>query len=319
MTQNAIVFQLLSSAFPIALSSLRLHLARSCRIIIGVNLQTLLSGYSKGLYSSWLLYKPDNLLIDCGEGCATTLGNNGYAIERVLLTHGHIDHIAGLPVLLWARAAGMGDNEKPLQIFYPRDDLYIADMMQFLERTRAKVSFELSWIPLDANASIALTETSSHARRIQTFQTEHMPGRLTLGYKILETRRRLKIEYSKLSENQLRDLRLSGTEISEEYEAIVAAFGGDSLPLNIEAVRDAELLVHEATILEASERKHQLHSTIGEALEVAREANPKALLLQHFSGRYRTHEIKSAAKQELARLQIDFPVWCLFRDRLWQI
>ncbi len=284
-----------------------------------MNLQTLLSGYSKGLYSSWLLYKPDNLLIDCGEGCATTLGNNGYAIDRVLLTHGHIDHIAGLPVLLWARAAGMGDNEKPLQIFYPRDDQYIADMMQFLERTRAKVSFELSWIPLDAGDSIPLTETSSHARRIETFRTEHMPGRLTLGYKILETRRRVKIEYSKLSEIELRDLRLSGTAISEEYEAIVAAFGGDGLPLKIDDVRGAELLVHEATILEASERKHQLHSTISEALQLAAQVQPKAFLLQHFSGRYRTNEIKIAAQKEIARLQIQFPVWCLFRDRLWQL
>ncbi len=284
-----------------------------------MDVSSLLFGFSKGLYSSWLFYKPDNLLIDCGEGCSTSLGNLGFGIERVLLTHGHIDHIAGLPVLLWARAAGMGDNNKPLEVFYPRDDLYIADMMQFLERTRAKLSFDLTWTPLDAGDSFSLTTEGTHARHVETFETEHMTGRLTLGYKILETRRRLKIEYSKLADNELRDLRKSGADISEDYQAIVAAFGGDGLPLKVENVCGAELLVHEATILDSSERKHQLHSTIGEALEVAAQIQPKAFVLQHFSGRYRTHEIKAAAQKEIARLKIEFPVWCLFRDRLWQL
>jgi hypothetical protein len=40
-------------------------------------------------------------------------------------------------------------------------------------------------------------------------------------------------------------------------------------------------------------------------------------VLQHFSGRYRTAEIKDAIHQQIARLNINFPVWCLFRDRLW--
>ena len=287
-------------------------------IIICVDISSLVQGYSKGLYSSWLHYKPDHLLVDCGEGCASSLGNSGYAIERVLLTHGHIDHIAGLPVLLWARAAGMGDNEKPLQIYYPRDDQYIADMMQFLERTRAKVAFDLQFISLDENASIPLTESGTHARRITTFATQHMIGRLTLGYKILETRSRLKIEYSKCAQNELRDLSMSGAALSESYEATIAAFGGDGLALNVDDVRDAELLVHEATILDANDRKHQLHATVGEALQVARDANVKTLLLQHFSGRYRTSEIKKCVQDEAARVGVTCDVWCLFRDKLWR-
>lgn len=283
-----------------------------------MEVSSLVLAYSKGLYSTWTYYKPDNLLIDCGEGCATTLGNSGYGINRVLLTHGHIDHIAGLPVLLWARAAGMGDNEKPLEIYYPRDDLYLADMMQFLERTRAKVPFDLQFLPLDAGSSIPLTDEGTHARRVETFRTQHMIGRLTLGYKILETRRRLKIEYSKLPQSELRELAQRGENISEEYEAIVAAFGGDGLALNPDDVRHSELLFHEATILDAQDRKHQLHATVGEALQVAYEAQVKTLVLQHFSGRYRTHEIRKCVQVEAARIGLRCEVWCLFRDKLWR-
>ena len=77
-----------------------------------MTLPDVLSGYSKALYSTWIWYRPDRLLVDCGEGAATALGNHGFAIERILLTHGHIDHVGGLAPLLWARAGGMGVGKR---------------------------------------------------------------------------------------------------------------------------------------------------------------------------------------------------------------
>lgn len=306
----------------------------------------MLSGHSKALYSTWVYYKPDHLLIDCGEGVATSLGNGGFAIERVLLTHGHIDHIAGLPPLLWSRASGMGDTQKPLTIYHPQDDVFVADMQAYLERTRARLPFDLQWVPLDAGDSFPLRESdernsgasnarradSRHARRVVTFATRHIRDRLTLGYKITETRRRLKPEYADLSQNEIRErarmLAQSGARggerdaarsMSEEYEATLVAFGGDGLPLDPEDVRGCELLLHEATILDAAERKHQLHSTLDEAMAVAAAVQPKAFVLYHVSGRYRSADIRRAAQDSMARHGVAFPVWCLFRDRLWRV
>jgi len=281
-----------------------------------MDVSALLRGFSKALYSNWLVYKPDNLLVDCGEGAATTLGNNGYAIERVLLTHGHLDHIAGLPSLIWSRAAGMGDNNKPLQIFHPRGDDYVADMRAYLQKTRARLPFELTWTALDAGDEISLIGGERHARRTEAFATQHIPAKLTLGYKILETRRRLKPEFADLAQEKLRELAQSGADLSENYDAILVAFGGDGIALNPDDVRGAEILIHEATILDAGERKHQLHATLDEAVKCARDANVKTLLLNHVSGRYRAAEVKDAARQSAARHNVDFPIWCLLRDRL---
>lgn len=290
----------------------------------------MLSGYSKALYSSWVFYKPDHLLIDCGEGAATTLGNGGYAIEKVLLTHGHIDHISGLPSLLWSRAAGMGDNEKPLEIFYPRDDVFVADMQTYLERTTARLPFDLKWTPLDAASEIALGQPQStasggaslrHKRRVQTFATQHIRERLTLGYKIVETRRRLKSQWAHLSQQELRakaqnDGPQAMRELSEDYEAPLAAFSGDTLPLAVDEVRGCELLLHEATILDAGERKHQWHATLDEAIGVGVEAEVGTLVLYHFSGRYNWSEIRAAVAKTAARQNANLPIWGLFRDRL---
>jgi ribonuclease Z len=285
-----------------------------------VDVSSILFGYSKALYSNWIFYKPDHLLIDCGEGVASTLGNGNYGIEQILLTHGHIDHIAGLPSLLWSRAAGMGDNEKPLTIYHPRGDAYLADMQEYLSRTARRLTYELNWVPLDANSEIPLRDK----RRAVTFATRHMKDSLTIGYKILEARRRLKPEYSHLSQDEIRGRAQSGGrdaigEIMETYEAPLIVFGGDGLPLETADVEGAELLVHEATILDAADRKGQRHSTLDEAVGVAAKANVKTLLLQHISGRYEKRDVEKAARISVNKYQYSGVVWCLFHNRLFQI
>lgn len=285
-----------------------------------MDLSSLLFGYSKALYSNWIFYKPDHLLIDCGEGAASNLGNGGYGIEKILLTHGHIDHIAGLPVFLWTRAAGMGDNEKPLTVYLPQGDVYLQDMERFLTRTREKLPYDLQWRSLIAGDEISLNTN----RRIQTFATRHIPNQLTLGYKILETRRRLKHEYAHLGETEIRERARNGgktavDEMMESYDAIIAAFGGDGLALDPTQVYGTELLVHEATILDPSERKGMRHATLEEAVEVASQAQAKILLLQHISGRYDKSQVEKAAQAAARKHDYQNPVWCLFHNRLWQI
>jgi ribonuclease Z len=218
---------------------------------------------------------------------------------------------------VWARAGGMGDNEKPLQVFYPRDDAYFGDMRGYLEKVRSKLPFQLEWIELEAGQSIEL----KRGRSIETFPTRHMKDSQSLGYKIVETRRRLKTEFAHLSELELRERAQSGDmgSIIEEYRAIKVAFGGDSLPIEPELVAGSEILVHEATILESKERRGQSHSTLNEALEVAAKAQPGTLLLNHISGRYKRAEIEAAILSGAKRLHIGFPIWCLRQDKLWPV
>ena len=282
-------------------------------------MNSLLRGYSKALYSTWIFYRPDRLLLDCGEGAATQLGNESYAIERILLTHGHIDHISGLPSLLWARASGMGDNEKPLEIFYPQGDIFVGDMKAYLEKTTARLPFPITWTALTAGDELPL----SGNRHLQTFATRHIPNRLTLGYKIVESRRRLKAEFASRSQEEIRQLAISQPDgnaaLSESYQAILAAFGGDGLALNPDDVHSAELLFHEATLLNSAERKSQWHATMDEAVQTAVAAHAKNLALYHLSGRYRKGEVIAAAQAALKAVNATCKTWILWRDQILPI
>jgi ribonuclease Z len=284
---------------------------------VPANLPDNLAGYSKALYSTWLQYKPDRLLIDCGEGCATALGNNGFAIEKLFLTHGHIDHIGGVPPLLWARASAMGDTRKALAIYFPAGDALVEDLISYMTKSRNKLPYSLEWIPCQAGDRVPLRGQ----RVMESFATRHVKRGLTLGYKVTEARRRLKSEFAGFTSFQLQQhsQTYGGQSLTEPYEAVICAFGGDGLPLKPEDVAGAEFLCHEATLLHEDTRKGQFHSTLTEAVAVAKSAQVRNLLLMHISGRYRAAEIEEAARAAIAGQETNFSVWCLFKERMWQI
>ncbi|MEO6907493.1 MAG: MBL fold metallo-hydrolase [Abditibacteriaceae bacterium] len=281
-------------------------------------LNDLFIGFSKALYSTWVFYKPDHLLFDCGEGTATALGNGGYGIEKVLLTHGHMDHIAGLPVLLGSRAAGMGDPQKPLQIYYPHDDRFVLQMQEYISQSFRNLPFDLEWIALDEGAQIPLRGK----RYLETFRTQHIKNQLSLGYRLMEKRHRIKSTFTHLSQEDIAKIaRDNGKEavaaLSENYYAKELLVGGDGLPLEVNDISDAEILFHEATLIGEEERTGQMHSTLDEAIRIASAANVKSLVLYHISGRYRATEIKNAVLTARERHNVAFPIWTLHHNRFF--
>ncbi len=242
--------------------------------------------YSKGLYATWLYYSPDRLLFDCGEGASSYLGNKCFAIQRVFLSHGHTDHTAGLLTLVNIRNAGMGDTEKPLQIYYPEGNRPVELLKEYVTRTQRRLSYRLSWHPLEPGARVPAFEGQLD-RHIEAFATQH--GRdPSLGYNVVELRRRLKPDYQGLDEAELRERAKAGVALSEEYPQKLFSFGGDSVPIDPAKVEGTEVLCHDATFLDQADREEYKHATFKEAVQVALAAGVKReLMLIHVSSRYK--------------------------------
>ena len=68
-----------------------------------------LVGFSRGMFSNWLWHRPLQLLVDAGEGLQLALGARVFGPSYLALTHGHSDHVLGVPGLVAARRFGKGD------------------------------------------------------------------------------------------------------------------------------------------------------------------------------------------------------------------
>jgi ribonuclease Z len=260
--------------------------------------------YSKALYANWVYYSPDRIAFDAGEGISTILGNKVFALEKIFLSHGHADHITGLVGLINIRNTGMGDTEKPLTVYYPEGNWRVGELINYIKKTNRRLQYALDWVPISADARVKIFSGQCD-RYIQSFTTQHTEGEVSLGYTVIEERKRLQEAYRDLSQEKIVELVRAGKrdEITEIYAKKLFAYGGDSTPLDPDDVREVDILCHDTTFLIDEEREDFKHATLSEALEVALRAQvQEALFAFHISSRY-----KQTLSELEAKLQEEHP------------
>ncbi len=251
-----------------------------------------ITAFSKGLYSNWFYHKPTRTLFDCGEGFATYFGNFSYGIERICLSHGHGDHILGLPSLIGCRNSGRGDKEKPLEIYYPVTNYGINDLISFVSKRNKFLNYQVKWIPIQEDTEIPLNNKTF----IKSFRMEHQRNALTLGYNICENRYRLKPEYVGKNIPELLKNGMTHDDFSEIYVKKILSYCLDSYRFDPDNIKDSELAIMDCTFLDGKDRDDSTHFSLLEAMETATDANVKAVICAHFSGRYYPEQIIEAVR-----------------------
>jgi ribonuclease Z len=237
---------------------------------------------SCGLFSSWAYCQDFHILFDCGEGCATDLARRVESVKHVFLTHGHTDHIAGLPTFLRIRERG---TSAPVNIYYPSGDAGIIAMRHYLES--GKPLANINWIEIPKNpekTGFCVPITNIH--NMLAFKTEHIQGAArnhSCGFVFCETRNKLKEEYRGLSFNELQKIECEAEErgtpvsLSEKISVNRFVYTGDCLPCKptLEGgikspIYGCEYLFHDATFESRGELEGARHSTYAEAGEVGK-------------------------------------------------
>ena len=268
-----------------------------------------LTGYSRALYSNWLWHRPLQLVIDAGEGLPLALGSNVFAPTTIAISHGHSDHVLGLPGFAGARRFGKGATTRPWTVVYPAGSTGVDAIRQAIAHLWRGVEFPVSWIPLAGGEIHPL----GHDRVLEAFAVTHMPHEPAVGYRVLETRRRLKREHAGLPEDEIeRRARRGGrAALMEEYRHVLFAHSGDAMPIPPALAGDADLLVHDATFLGSEERRAPIHATSEEALQVAREAAARVLVLNHLSVRYERTAAVARLREQVAASGFSGECWLL--------
>lgn len=273
-----------------------------------------LVGFSRGMFSNWLWHRPLQLLVDAGEGLQLALGARVFGPSYLALTHGHSDHVLGVPGLVASRRFGKGDAHKPLTIFHPAGSRGILAVRDLLASAYAGVTFPVSWVAMAPGDRQPLGGN----RHIEAFAVQHTPGEPALGYRVVETRQRLKAAFASLPREEIAARARAGERaaLMEAVEHVVFAHSGDAMPIDPALVREADLLVHDATFLVEADRREPIHATTAEALDVARRASVRALVLQHLSIRYARGAAVPALRQQVAASGYTGAAWLLDDEAL---
>ena len=263
---------------------------------------------------------PARFLVDCGEGTQrqlmrARLGFRG--LGHVLLTHLHLDHVAGLAGLLATR-----------QLFQLDDAIELVGSRETVAFARRYLS---ATIGTEREAGYRLRAVSPGlvlsrpGWRLSAVPVAHRATE-SLGYLFEEEARRA-----------LLPGRLDGRGVPEGPERAVLARGlpvvladgrsvtpemvqGPDVPgaklaiigdveevaSLVEPVRRADALVIEATFLErdAALARSRGHLTAAAAARLACEAEIGELLLTHISGRYQAAEILAEASAVFPRVRV---------------
>src|SRR5688500_5332670 len=175
-----------------------------------------IEGYSRAAVQSCWRIPELKLGFDLGAQPWDFMGTPAWFIS-----HTHLDHIAALPVYVARRRMMKMD---PPTIYLPVHAVELVEhMLKIFQRLdRGRLPCRL--VGVQPGDEIEL----SRELAVSVAATRHtVPA---VGYIVWERRKKLKAEYQNLTGDEIRDIRLSGVEVSEERRLPLVAYTGDTAP-----------------------------------------------------------------------------------------
>lgn len=213
------------------------------------------------------------------------------------VSHAHLDHIAALPVYV-ARRRMM--KMEPPTIYLPATAIEHVEKILKLFTRLDRGRMPCTLLPVEPGMEIEL----SREHVVSVSATKHTVP--SMGFVVWERRRKLKAEYQDFTGPQIRDLRLGGTEVTEERRVARFAYLGDSAPEGLDAcpaMYEAHVLVMEMTFVAPSHRKDKIHKFghmhLDDVLERRQRFQNEVIIASHFSTRYNTKRIRDLVSRNL--------------------
>lgn len=234
-------------------------------------------GYSLAGEESVVGVKELNVCFDIGRAPTEILN-----LDNVLLTHGHMDHAAGI-AYYFSQRNFLGN---------PGGTLVVpTEMVGSIHKLMAV------WAEIEGHRTpyrvIGLGPGEEYTIRkgliARSFDVVH--PKPSLGYSVIEIREKLKEEYIGRSGRELARLRRSGVKITYELEVPLVCYCGDTAYgdfLKLDWVRKAKVLILECTFISEEHRMRAdagYHMHLDDFVRLQDELENEHILLIHLSRR----------------------------------
>ena len=290
----------------------------------------------RGLSSQVVMHDEYRFLIDCGEGTQRQIMKSGLGfkrLNRILITHGHLDHILGLAGMLstfmrWETIEGM-------EIFGGRWALErIHDLLYGVVLRGVRPPMDVQFREIQPGVIFEGDDFS-----VTAFPVYHR-GSGCFGYAFEEKTRRPflpdKADALDIPHGPWRRDLVDGQSVTlpdgrriEPDQVLGAPRRGTKLVHVgdvgrtddlVEVCRGADALVIEATYLNAEVEMASdfAHLTASQAAQLANQANVKHLILTHISRRYRERDVIAEVQSVFpnARVARDFDAFQVRRGKM---
>ncbi len=250
-----------------------------------------LSGYSVAGEESVVIVPELDVVFDIGKCPREAL-----RINHVLLSHGHMDHAAGVAYYFSQRDfQGIADGVV----------LVARSLVEPLERLMEAVA-AVEGHP-SPHTFVGMEHGQDHEIRrgllARAFSTRHVGN--SLGFAVVEVRHKLKAELADRTGPQLVELKKQGVEITHRLEIPLVAYLGDTAKANyseLPYVRDAKILLIECTFFDAdhvSRARAGRHLHVADLPVVLEGTQNERIVLTHVTRRTYLAEARKILKKTL--------------------
>ncbi len=245
-----------------------------------------------GVYTS--LAVPElRLILDAGSS-----PRSACAINTILLSHGHADHVGALPAMLGIRA--LSGKTKPPRVLMPAE--IVDDLLTALAALSRLQRFPLAIEPVGMNPGDEVQlRPDLRVRAVRTFHP--VPS---LAYLVTRRVSKLRPEYAHLPGPEIGARRRAGEDILEVEDRVELGYATDTLINALDKAPElyaARTLIMECTFLDDRKSleaaRAGCHVHLDEIIERADRFTCEHLVLMHFSQTYRPDEVAGILEARL--------------------
>ena len=252
-----------------------------------------LAGYSVAGEESVIVAPELDCVFDIGRCPAEAL-----TVNHLLLSHGHMDHAAGIAYYFAQRDfqdIPCGTALVPAGLARPLEELMAA-----WGRVEGHVP-PFEFVPMRDGEEREIRR----GLLARAFGTRHVRG--SLGYSLIDVRQKLKEQFIGLAGPQIVELKKKGVEITNRVEVPLVAYLGDTAPGNysdLPHVANAKALLIECTFFDA---EHVVRARAGKHLhvndlpEILEGMNNEHIILVHLTRRTHMGDARKILRMTLPK------------------